>query len=115
MEVRSRYSFLVGASTNWIAFAAILAVSFFLTPFLINSLGKPRSDVWCVVESVLAYFTLLDLGLAACLVRAVARHHTTANTPALNRTASACLVIFLAAALAAIVVGAPILLALSPS
>jgi O-antigen/teichoic acid export membrane protein len=114
MDVRSRSSFLLGAATNWLAFAATLAVGFFLTPYLIQSLGKPRYDVWCVVESVLAYFTLLDLGLAACLVRAVARHSTTADTPALNRTSSACLAIFLAAAVVAVVAGAPILLALSP-
>lgn len=114
MDVRSRSSFLLGAATNWLAFAAILAVGFFLTPYLISSLGKPRYDVWCVVESVLAYFTLLDLGLAACLVRAVARRHTTTESVALNRTASACLAVFLVAAVAALVVGAPILFALSP-
>ncbi len=111
MDVR----FLLGAATNWLAFAAALAVGFFLTPYLIHSLGKPRYDVWCVVESVLTYFTLLDLGLAACLVRAVARYHTTTNFIALNRTASACLAVFLAAALVALVVGTPILWALASS
>jgi O-antigen/teichoic acid export membrane protein len=111
---RIRTSFLVGAATNWLAFAAALAVSFFLTPYLIGSLGKPRYDVWCVVESVLAYFTLLDMGVAACLVRSVARHHAAEDRDSLNRVASACLAVFLAAGAAALVIGVPVLLALSP-
>ncbi|HET6576251.1 MAG TPA: oligosaccharide flippase family protein [Fimbriiglobus sp.] len=110
---RSRTSFLVGAATNWLAFAAALAVSFFLTPYLIGALGKARYDVWCVVESVLAYFTLLDMGVAACLVRYVARHHASEDRDGLNRIASACLAVFLAAGAFALAVGVPVLLALS--
>ncbi len=110
---RSRSSFLVGAATNWLAFAATLAVGFFLTPYLINSLGKPRYDVWCVVESVLAYFTLLDMGVAACLIRYVARHHAAGERDGLNRMASACLALFLAAGAVAAIVGTPVALLIS--
>jgi len=110
---RSRTSFFLGAATNWLAFAATLAVSFFLTPYLIGSLGKARYDVWCVVESVLAYFTLLDMGVAACLVRYVARHHAAADRDGLNRMASACLVVFLAAGVVAAVVGTPVAVLIS--
>ena len=110
---RSRSAFLLGAATNWLAFAAVLAVAFFLTPFLIGRLGKPRYDVWCVVESVLAYFTLLDMGVTACLVRYVARHHAADDRDGLNRMASACLVLFSAAGGAALLVGVPVLLGLS--
>jgi len=114
MDVRRRYAFLAGAASNWLAFAATLAVSFFLTPHLIADLGKPRYDVWCVVESVLAYFTLLDLGVAVCLVRFVARHRAAADQDGLNRIASASLAVFLAAGLLAVVVGVPVLVALAP-
>jgi O-antigen/teichoic acid export membrane protein len=104
---------LLGAATNWLAFAAVLAVAFFLTPFLIARLGKPRYDVWCVVESVLAYFTLLDMGVAACLVRYVAKHHAAADRDGLNRIASACLAVFTTAGGVALLVGVPVLLGLS--
>jgi O-antigen/teichoic acid export membrane protein len=67
-----------------------------------------------VVESILAYFTLLDMGLAACLVRAVARHTTTGDPEKLNRMASSCLALFLAAGVVALVVGTPVLLAIAP-
>lgn len=105
----SRTRFLLGAATNWLAFAATLAVAFLLTPFLLAHLGKPRYDVWCVVEAVLAYFTLLDMGVAACLVRAVAGRKATEDADGLNRMASSCLALFVAAGGVAVVVGLPVL------
>jgi O-antigen/teichoic acid export membrane protein len=77
MDVRmsAKRSLLLGAATNWTAFAATLFVAFFLAPYLIRSLGDGRYGVWCVVEAILAYFTLFDLGIAACLVRFVAKYH----------------------------------------
>ncbi len=105
---------VVAAGTNWLAFAATLAVSFFLTPYLIAKLGTARYDAWCVAESVLAYFTLLDMGLAACLVRYVARHHASDDRDALNRMASSCLALFAGAGVLAVAVGVPVVLAVSP-
>ena len=76
---------VLSAASNWLAFAATLAVTFLLTPYLIRSLGTARYDVWAVMEGVLAYLTLLDLGIAACLVRQVARSHATGDQAAVNR------------------------------
>jgi O-antigen/teichoic acid export membrane protein len=110
MDVRdsARRSLLVGAATNWAAFAAALAVGFFLAPYLVRSLGDARYGVWCVVESILAYFTLFDLGIAACLVRFVAKHHATGERERLNRIVSSCLGLFLLAACGVLLVGGAI-------
>src|SRR5262245_32460893 len=105
MEVRRSRSLLLGAVTNWGAFAATLAVSFFLAPYLTRSLGDARYGVWCVVESILAYFTLFDLGIAACLVRFVAKHHATGERDALNKLVSACLGLFILAAVCVVLLG----------
>jgi len=105
---------VVGAAVNAVAFAAVLAVSFLLTPHLIRELGAPRYDVWVVVESVLAYFTLFDCVVAAGLVRVVARGAVTRDTAGVNTYASASLVVFVGAGLAVLAVGTPVLLALSP-
>ncbi len=96
---------LVAAATNWLAFAATLLVSFFLAPYLIRRLGDARYGVWCVVESILAYFTLFDLGLAACLVRFVARFQATGERDELNRVVSSCLTVFAGAAAAVLLLG----------
>jgi O-antigen/teichoic acid export membrane protein len=109
-----RRGMVVGAGVNLVALMAVLVVSFFLAPQLIGSLGKPRYDVWCVVESVLAYFTLLDLGIAAGLVRVVARGRVTSDVSSINTYASASLVIFSGAGLIVLGVGGPILLAMAP-
>jgi O-antigen/teichoic acid export membrane protein len=110
MDVRDSTdrSLLLGAVTNWLAFAATLAVSFFLAPYLVRSLGDARYGVWCVVESILAYFTLFDLGIAACLVRFVARHHLTGANDELNRVVSSCLGLFALAACGVLLLGGAI-------
>lgn len=113
LSARTRFSFALGAASNWCAFVAVLAVAFALTPFLIDRLGGPRYGVWCVVESILAYFTLLDMGVAACLVRYVARHHATADRTGLARITSTCLVLYSAAGLITLAVGAPLLFGMS--
>ncbi|CAN5334942.1 hypothetical protein BH11PLA2_BH11PLA2_51420 [soil metagenome] len=105
---------LLAAGSNWFAFAATLAVAFVLTPVLVRALGPSRYDVWCVAEAVLAYFTLLDMGLAACVVRAVARHHARNEHESLNKIASAGMLLFSLAGVAAIVIGVPVMLALAP-
>ena len=42
MEVRPSRSLLLGAVTNWAAFAATMLVAFFLAPYLIRNLGDAR-------------------------------------------------------------------------
>jgi O-antigen/teichoic acid export membrane protein len=108
-------SLLLGAVTNWAAFAATLFVAFFLAPYLIRNLGDARYGVWCVVESVLAYFTLFDLGVAACLVRFVAKFHATDERTELNKLVSACLAVFLVAAACVMVLGAALVPLVAPA
>src|SRR5207244_3652838 len=96
---------LVGAATNWLAFAATLVVGFFLTPYLVRRLGDGPYGLWAFVESVLAYFTLFDLGIAACVVRFVARFHATGDRDELNRLGSTCLALFLGLGLCLFAVG----------
>ncbi len=107
-------SLAVGAATNWAAFAATLLVAFFLAPYLIRALGDARYGVWCVVEAILAYFTLFDLGIAACLVRFVAKYHATDGRAELNKIVSACLVIFTIAAGCVLVIGGALVPLVAP-
>jgi O-antigen/teichoic acid export membrane protein len=110
----ARRSLLLGAATNWFAFAATLAVGFFLAPYLVHALGGARYGVWCIVESILAYFTLFDLGIAACLVRFVARHNATGERAELNRIVSASLGLFLLAACGVLLVGGALVPVVAP-
>lgn len=103
MPQQRRYLF--SAVTNWLAFAATLLVAFFLSPYLIGKLGDSRYGVWVFVESILAYFTLFDLGIAAGVVRFTAKFHAEKNQHELNRLASACLALFLGLGVLAFLLG----------
>src|SRR4051794_26086877 len=106
---------LVGAATNWLAFAATLIVGFFLPPYLVRRLGDGPYGVWAFVESVLAYFTLFDLGIAACVVRYVARFNATGDRDELNRLASTTLALFLGLGVVVFAVGSALLPVILPS
>jgi len=106
---------LFGAVTNWLAFAAVLLVGFFITPYLVRRLGDGPYGVWAFVESVLAYFTLFDLGIAACVVRFVARFHTTGDRDELNRLVSTALALFVGLGAAVLVFGSVLLPVVLPS
>lgn len=102
--------FVWSAATNWLAFAATLLAAFFIAPYLIRKLGDSRYGVWVFVESILAYFTLFDLGIAACVVRFTARFHRSGGGDELNKLVSSCLALFLGLGALAFVAG----LALAP-
>jgi O-antigen/teichoic acid export membrane protein len=90
---------IVNAVANWIGFAAQLLVAFFMSPILVHGLGAPRYGIWSLVESILAYLMLFDLGVAASVVRYVARFEANCDQDRLNRIFSTSLCIFAAAGL----------------
>jgi O-antigen/teichoic acid export membrane protein len=89
------------AASNTLGFIAQLAVSLFLAPVILQSLGKARYGIWSFAESFLAYLMLFDLGVAAALVRFVPRCLAAPDRAGLNRVFSTCLAYFAAVAAAA--------------
>ncbi|QVL31330.1 polysaccharide biosynthesis C-terminal domain-containing protein [Telmatocola sphagniphila] len=71
-DQRVHHQVLAGSVSNLLLFVGNLAVTFFLAPFLIAHLGDASYGHWALVESLTAYFTLLDLGISSCLVRFIA-------------------------------------------
>ena len=106
-----RRRILINAAANWLGFAAQISVAFFLCPILIQGLGEKRYGLWSLVESILAYLTLLDLGIAASLVRYTARFDSIGEKDNLNRVFSASLILFAVAGLVAFLIAAGIALA----
>src|SRR5260370_37397757 len=90
---------VANAVANWIGFAVQLVVAFFISPILVHGLGAPRYGVWSLVESILAYLMLFDLGVAASVVRYIARFEANGDQDRLNRIFSTSLCIFAAAGL----------------
>src|SRR5262245_43459169 len=99
-----RKGLLTNAASNWLGFAAQVVVVFFLSPVLIHGLGDRRYGVWSLVESVLAYLTLFDLGIGAALLRYVARFGSQDDQENLNRVFNTSLALFAGAGASALVI-----------
>jgi len=48
---------------------------FLLTPFILDRLGAVSYGLWILVGSVVAYGSLLDLGVASTVIKYIAEHH----------------------------------------
>jgi O-antigen/teichoic acid export membrane protein len=92
--VTSKRSLICNALASAGGFAAQLAIAFFLCPLLVHGLGDRRYGMWSLVESLLAYLTLFDLGVAASVVRHVARLEATQDRAGVNRVFSTSLCVF---------------------
>ncbi len=76
---------------NWAATAVGMVVPFFLTPFIVRSLGAGGYGVWILAMSTVAYLNLLDLGLRTAVIRYVSKAHAERDGPAASRAIGAAL------------------------
>jgi len=49
--------------SNWLGYGAGLAVAFFMSPFVVHSLGDARYGVWTLLTSLTGYLGLVDVGV----------------------------------------------------
>ncbi len=75
-------------ASNWAAFAVQVVVVFFLTPFILNSLGLARYGVWALVMGLTGYYGLVDVGFRAGMTQYLTRHLATKSFVRMNATAS---------------------------
>jgi O-antigen/teichoic acid export membrane protein len=61
---------------NWFGTIVNMAVGFFLSPFILHRLGNVAYGVWVLAISVVAYLSLLDLGMQSSVLRFVSKGHT---------------------------------------
>src|SRR5678816_3266461 len=100
------------AILNWIALCISLGTAFFMSPFVVHKLGNVGYGVWTLVNSMISYMSLLDLGLRGAVTRFVSKYHAQGNHEESSRAVSAAFWIRLWMALL-IVVTALVLAAIS--
>jgi len=81
-----------------------IAVNFFLTPFIVRSLGNTAYGLWTLLVSLVGYLGYLDLGVRGAVTRYVARFHSNADHEQASRIASTALTLFALAGLTAVLV-----------
>jgi O-antigen/teichoic acid export membrane protein len=65
--------------SNWVTFVFSAAVSFFVSPIVVRSLGKTQYGAWALLVSMVGYLGLLDLGVRSAVTRYVAQFHASAQ------------------------------------
>ena len=74
-----------GSTSNAFYFSAAVVVSFFLIPFIIQSLGDRLYGFWTLVATFVGYYGLLDLGLSSAVNRHIAAAIGGRDTEQCNR------------------------------
>lgn len=80
--------------SNWTGFAVSLLVTFFISPFVVHSLGNSNYGIWVLVGSLTGYMGLLDLGLKPAIVKYTAQYRTLKNDEKINGVINSCLAIY---------------------
>jgi O-antigen/teichoic acid export membrane protein len=83
-----------------------LGVWFFLTPFMVSHLGHTTYGLWALIGSIVAYASLLDLGIAASIVKFVAEHRARAENEELTTMLASSLGVLLALGAVVVLAGA---------
>src|SRR4051794_22574354 len=78
-----------GVFSNWVSLGLSVVVAFFLSPYLVHHLGDVGYGVWVLINSIIGYMGLLDLGLRGAVMRFVSREHTKGQHDEASRTVSA--------------------------
>jgi O-antigen/teichoic acid export membrane protein len=65
--------FVLNVMMNWVAMAIAMIVPFFLTPFVIRSLGVTAYGIWILAVSTVSYLNILDMGLRSAVIRFVSK------------------------------------------
>lgn len=62
------------AFSNIAAYLVSTGISFFLSPFIVRTLGNARYGAWTLIAELIGYYGLLDLGIRGAVTYYVARH-----------------------------------------
>ena len=81
-------------AANWAGHTASLAVMFFLSPFVVHSLGTVEYGLWSLLTVVTGYMGILDLGVRASTGRHIVLHLGREDKQAVDETVRTSLTFF---------------------
>lgn len=81
-------------ASSWLGLAVGVAVSFFLSPFVVNKLGAAWYGVWAISAQFVGYLYLMDFGVRESVIRYTSKYAARHNGAALNRVLSVALTIY---------------------
>lgn len=100
----SRGRFARNVTSNWATMVVAIGWGIVLVPFFLRSLGAERYGVWLLVNSIVGYYGMLDLGVHGAVVRHTARAMGRERPDDVNRVVNTAFWVQTALAAAALVV-----------
>lgn len=80
---------------NYLGVFGQIIIAFFLSPFLVHTLGDTRYGIWTIIAAFSGYLSLLDFGVSSAVMRYVAKYHAENNKDKINAVLSSALVVFI--------------------
>src|SRR5689334_15108498 len=97
-----RYKIFRNVLTSLLSLTTNVVVGLVLMPFVVRHIGLTDFGIWVLVNTLVGYMGLLDIGLAPALIRKSAQLIARGDDEELSRTVSTFFLIYLA--IAAVVV-----------
>ncbi|HEX2175487.1 MAG TPA: oligosaccharide flippase family protein [Nocardioidaceae bacterium] len=91
--------------SNSLGRAVSVATTFFLTPFILHSLGETAFGLWVLAQVVVSYGSLLDLGMGSAIIKYVAEVHAKQDSAGAHRLLATATRLYLALAVVALAIG----------
>ncbi len=88
----------------WAGMAVVLFITFFLSPFLVHSLGKSEYGIWALIFSVVYYTNLIDVGMKQSLARYIPKYYAVKDYVKLNEVINSSTFLYLFAGLLVILI-----------
>lgn len=85
----------VNSISNVGRFAVLMAIAFFLTPFIVRTLGDSTYGFWVVLMSFLGYASILEMGVQPAVVKLVGQHRAVGQHERVRELVTTALVFFL--------------------
>lgn len=80
--------------SNWATLLVNIAISFFLAPFIVHSLGNVYYGIWVIMMQFTGYLYLLDFGVRESIIRYVSRQKPEEDNHELNEIISSGLLLY---------------------
>jgi len=100
--------------SNWGTFLVNALVAFFLSPYIVRTLGGEVYGAWVLIGSLVGYLGLLDVGVRGAVTKFVATHHAAGDHAEASRVTAAALTFFGASGLVAVALSVVLASALLP-
>lgn len=82
-------------TSNWGLLALSIAISFFMSPFIVNKLGSVYYGIWAIALQFTGYLFLLDLGVRESVIRYTSKYVARKRGASLNRILSTALLLYI--------------------